>query len=148
MARVIAKRQSAVRPRIDPSIFVVLTFAISTVFLFPLGPVCTRGLRPDLFSARHSVLFPKALREDAIQVSIMRDGKILFNSERVTPEQLPGKIRLAIKSGSEQRVYINADKRTKYGNVAEVVDQIHASGVEKVTFLTQGPLYETAVTQR
>ena len=81
-------------------------------------------------------------------MSIMRDGKILFNSEFVAPEQLPGKIQLAIKSGSERRVYINADKRTKYGNVAEVVDQIHASGVEKVTFLAQWPLHETAVTQR
>ena len=135
----IAKRQSAVRARIDPSIFVVLTLAISTVFLVPLGPVCTRGVHPDLISARHAISEPKAMREDSIQVTVMRDGKILFGSEIVRPEQLPEKIRLAIRNGSEQRVYVNADKRTKYGNVAEVLDQIQQSGVQDLTILTRDP---------
>ena len=79
------------------------------------------------------------MREDAINVSVTRGGEIIFGSEIVRPEQLPEKIRLAIKNGSERRVYINADKRTKYGNVAEVIDQIYQSGVQNLTILTRDP---------
>ena len=117
----------------------VLTFAILAVFLVSSGPVCTRGPYPDLYTARHSVSRPKAIREDAIQVSVTRDGKVLFGSEIVTAEQLPRMIQLAIKNGSERRVYINADKRTKYGNVAEVIDQIHQSVVQNLTILARDP---------
>ena len=79
------------------------------------------------------------MREDSIQVTVMRDGKILFGSEIVRPAQLPEKIRLAIKNGSERRVYVRADKQTKYGNVAEVIDQIQQSGVQNLTILTLDP---------
>lgn len=86
---------------------------------------------------RHSIESPKALREDAIIVSVNRSGRIYFQEDIVNADQLPKRIRRALDSGSENRVYIRADGRTKYANVADVIEQIHASGVQNVSILTE-----------
>jgi biopolymer transport protein TolR len=50
-------------------------------------------------------------------------------------DQLAGKIRGGISQGSEKKVYIRADARAKYGWVAEVVDNVRSTEVEKISFL-------------
>jgi biopolymer transport protein ExbD len=135
---VIAKRQSAVRPRIDVSAFVAVMLAILWAFMGDITPDVRRGGPPvDLFHAHHSIEFPKALREDVIDITVTRAGSVFFGTDRVNVDQLPIRIRDAVRSGSENRVYIHADARTKYGNVTDVIDQIHASGVQNVSILTE-----------
>lgn len=74
-------------------------------------------------------------REDANIVAVTRDGKVFFRNEMVRVEGLPEKIRSAVKNGAENRVYIKSDARAKYAWVKEVLDEVRASGVEKVGFL-------------
>ena len=91
----------------------------------------------DLFHAHHSIELPKALREDVIDITVTRSGNVFFKRDRVNTDQLPSRIREAVRSGSENRIYIHADARPKYGNVAEVVHQIRLSGVQNVSILTE-----------
>lgn len=76
-------------------------------------------------------------REDAMTVAILRDDKVFFRNEGVTPDQLPSKIRESISQGSEKEIYIWADARAKYGWVAEVLDNVRSAGVEKIGFLVE-----------
>jgi biopolymer transport protein ExbD len=78
---------------------------------------------------------PRANREDALLVTVMRDGMTYFQNSRVVPNQMPAMIRDGVNRGAEQKVYIRADARARYGTVAAVLDAVHAAGVEKVTFL-------------
>lgn len=138
----IAKRQSAVRPRIDASAFIAIMFALLFLFIGQIAsyPDLPHGFSADLPQTAHAIEMSRANREDAIMVGVTRDGKIYFGSDQISANQLPQRIRSAVNHGSEHRVYIRADKRTKYGNVTEVVDEIHLAGIQKISFLTERPI--------
>ena len=85
----------------------------------------------------HARSIPKALREDAIIVFVLRNGDIFFRQDRVAPEQLSGLILKQLSRGSERKVYIRADGRVRYIFVKEVVDAVRATGVEDVAFFAE-----------
>jgi hypothetical protein len=60
----------------------------------------------------------------------------LFGNQRIALEELPDRIRIGIGGGGENRVYIVADARVKYGDVKIILDQIRTTGVENISFLT------------
>ncbi len=91
----------------------------------------------DLARVQNPVPMRKALREDALMVIVGKDGTIFFNREKVRPEQLPSLIREGTNSGAEKKVYIQADARTKTGNVNEVVDAVRSVGIENIAFLVE-----------
>jgi biopolymer transport protein ExbD len=129
-------RKNEVLCRIDMWGFVSVMLAL----LFLLMPwTVVDGRRPsaDLASVRHSTRMAGALREDALQVMVTRDGAIYFRERRIALEDLPNEIREGLRSGAERKVYIAVDARAKFGDVPAVLDKIRLAGVEKVAFLTE-----------
>jgi biopolymer transport protein ExbD len=100
-------------------------------------PMITRGVGPDLPNAYHAVSMPGALREDVMLVSITRDGAVYFGGDRVWEvADLSGKIQDRLKNhGVERKVYINADMRTRWGGVKQVLGAVHSAGILRVAFL-------------
>ncbi len=119
--------------------FLGLCFVLFVFFWGDWGrPICSRSSAAvDLAKVRSPMPMRKALREDALTISVAKDGSIFFDSEKVKPEQLPALIQQGVKNGAERKVYIEADARTKIGNVSEVLDSVRASGIENVAFLTE-----------
>ena len=62
----------------------------------------------DLPKVVHPVEMRHARREDAVIITIMRDGGIFFGNDRTTAAQLPAKIEERLSHGAERKVYINA----------------------------------------
>ncbi len=58
-----------------------------------------------------------------------------MGTNKVSPEELPSGIRERVKEGSENKVYIRADARAKYGRVREVLEAVQLSGTQHVAFL-------------
>jgi biopolymer transport protein ExbD/biopolymer transport protein TolR len=89
---------------------------------------------------------PGALRDDAMLVSIMRDGKVYFGSEQIGPDYMAGKIQARLTDRDvERKVYIRADARARYGTVKTVLDGVRSAGLLGVAFLvdqrrTLGPI--------
>jgi hypothetical protein len=70
------------------------------------------GYGPDLPHVSHSVSLPGANREDAMVISILRDGAVYFGRDKVPTEQLRSKILGHLREHTvEPRVYIRADAR-------------------------------------
>jgi len=114
--------------------------SVMLVLLFLLMPwTVVDGGRPaaDLVSVRHSTRMLAALREDALQVVVTRDGRLYFREHHIALEDLPNEIREGLKNGAERKVYIAVDARAKYGDVPPILDKIRLAGVEKIAFLTQ-----------
>lgn len=79
---------------------------------------------------------PGALREDAMKVTITRDGKVYFGSDQVNITNLPVKIQDRLKDREvERRVYVVADMRARWGAVKQVLDAIRSAGIIRVAFL-------------
>jgi biopolymer transport protein TolR len=85
---------------------------------------------------KHPVLLPGANREDALIVSITRDGRVIFGAERIRIIDLSLRIVDLLKDrGVERKLYVRADARAKWGLIKEVLNQARAAGIENVAFL-------------
>ena len=109
---------------------VVLLF---TLMVATAGPY--HGFSADLPKVGHPILMRRANREDALKITILRDGKIYFGTERIAAADLPAKIQDGLSRGSERKVYIIAEARARYGAVLEVLDGVGSAGVENIAFL-------------
>lgn len=91
----------------------------------------------DLPKVLHPVSMPNADSEDAMVVSVTRDGKVYFGADWVNCADLSRKITDRLKDRSaERKVYIKADTRARWGHVKQVLGAVHAAGILRVAFLT------------
>jgi biopolymer transport protein ExbD/biopolymer transport protein TolR len=79
---------------------------------------------------------PDADKEDALLVSITRDGKVYLGSESIQVDTLTTKVKDRLTNKQDKRVYVKADMRTHFGNVVQVVDSVRAAGVDDLGLLT------------
>jgi biopolymer transport protein ExbD/biopolymer transport protein TolR len=91
----------------------------------------------DLAKSNHSIFLRQAIREDAMRVSLLPDGKLYFGNSNISPDDLPGQIHERIGNGAEEKVYLAVDSRAKYGRVATVVDQLRLAGVRDIALITE-----------
>ena len=122
--------------RIDMTAFL----SIQLVLLFSLMATAYGPDLPmngtDLAKAAHPVAMPTANREDVITVAIQRNGNVwIGNQPCSSPEQLQAGIKEAVAHGSERKVYIRADMRSRYGVLREVLAAVRSAGVENIGFL-------------
>jgi biopolymer transport protein ExbD len=95
------------------------------------------GVGADLPKVSHPIAMPGANREDAMKVTIMRDGVIYFGVDRIAPVHLRDKIQDRLKDRDvERKVYIVADMRVRWSNVEDVLDGVRSAGIIRVAFLT------------
>jgi biopolymer transport protein TolR len=71
----------------------------------------------DLPQSVYAASRPKATREDAIRITLTRDGSVFYRNTKVLPGALPDLIRKSEQEGSERRVYLAADAKARYGDV-------------------------------
>jgi biopolymer transport protein ExbD/biopolymer transport protein TolR len=105
-----------------------------------ITPMLQKGVSVDLAITNNPTLMPDADKEDSLVVAVTKDNKIYFGSELITdPSTLTEKVkdRFNNKNIQNQKVYIKADARTRYGNVVEVVDNVRAAGVDQLGLLTE-----------
>lgn len=116
--------------------------SVMLVLLFMFVPTSTdtpRQIPVDLPTAYHSTPMPGAIREDAMQVIVERDGRVFFGNHQIVVQDLVEEIHSGIRNGAEERVYLNADARAKYSDVKAVLNQIRMAGIVHVSLLTQNP---------
>jgi len=116
------------------SVMGLVVFVLLLVFMtIPTG---SYGVSAGLPKVLHPVAMPGANREDAMKISILRDGHVYFGADRVAPANLPGKISDRLKDRDvERKVYITADARARWGTVKLVLQAVHDAGILRVAFL-------------
>jgi biopolymer transport protein TolR len=116
------------------SVMAMVAFVMLLVFM--TMPTHHYGVSPDLPKVSHPISMPGALREDVLQVTILRDGKVYFGREQVFPFSVGEKIQARLKDRDlERKVYSRADARARYGTVKIVLDGVRSAGVLTAAFL-------------
>jgi biopolymer transport protein ExbD len=116
------------------AIMVVLVFAELMAGTMSYSPHPGEGI--DLPRILRPVSMSGALRDDVMQVSITRDGKVFLGSHQIVPDHLTGKIQTRLRDlDVEPKVYIRADARARFGTVKMVVDGVRSAGILRVAFL-------------
>jgi biopolymer transport protein ExbD len=85
----------------------------------------------DLPAARNAVSQPDAFRDDAVRITVVRDGTIYLQGTRILREDLGDQLRDIAK----MKVYLAVDKRAKNEDVEAVLDQIRLAGITSVVIL-------------
>jgi biopolymer transport protein ExbD len=113
-------------PRPSPNILVVLVF---TVWVFQgMSYHPHHGISADLPKVLHPIAMRGALREDAMKVTIMRDGKVYFGNEQICRGSLSDKIQGRLKDREvERKVYIVADMRARWSDVEQALDAVRSA---------------------
>jgi biopolymer transport protein ExbD/biopolymer transport protein TolR len=96
-----------------------------------------KGISVDMAPVNNPEQMPDADKEDALLVSITRDGKVYLGSDSIDVESLTTKVKDRLASKPDKRVYVKADMRTHFGSVVQVVDSVRAAGVDDLGLLTE-----------
>jgi biopolymer transport protein TolR len=95
------------------------------------------GWGVDLPRTWHASPLPRAIREDAQIVSVLRDGAVFYRNQKVRADDLADQIRESVRNGADQKIYIRADSRAKYGDVKYVLGEIAKTGIQNVCFFAE-----------
>jgi biopolymer transport protein TolR len=118
-----------VTPMVDVMLVLLIIFMVVT-------PMLQKGVSVDMAQVNNPEQMPDADKEDALLVSITRDGTVFFGSDKISVDNLTTKVKDRLANRPDKRVYVKADMRAHFGNVVQVVDGVRAAGVDDLGLLT------------
>jgi biopolymer transport protein ExbD/biopolymer transport protein TolR len=119
-----------VTPMVDVMLVLLIIFMVVT-------PMLQKGISVDLAKVTNPEQMPDADKEDALLVSITRDGKVYFGTDQIPDvDILTTKVKDRLANKPDKRVYVKADMRSRFGGVVRVVDAVRAAGVDDLGLLT------------
>jgi biopolymer transport protein ExbD/biopolymer transport protein TolR len=118
-----------VTPMVDVMLVLLIIFMVIT-------PMLQKGISVDMPKVNNPTPMADADKEDALLVSIMRDGTVYFGTDKIAVDSLTGRVKDRLTNRTDKRVYVKADARAHFGNVVQVVDGVRAAGVDDLGLLT------------
>ena len=121
-------------PLIDVMLVLLVIFMIT-------APLMTSSLKLDLpkSDAASPSEAPKFLA-----VAITPGGDILLSEDKLSPEAFSARIADAARQTPDIEVQLRADKRTPYGQVAELIGRVQKAGLNRIAFVTETAPQATA----
>jgi len=119
-----------VTPMVDVMLVLLIIFMVVT-------PMLQHGVSVDLAKVNSPEQMPDADKEDALLVSVTRDGQVYFGSDQISVDNLTNKVKDRLANKPDKRVYVKADMRARFGGVVQVVDAVRAAGVDDLGLLTE-----------
>jgi biopolymer transport protein TolR len=120
-----------VTPMVDVMLVLLIIFMVIT-------PMLQKGVSVDMAKVNNPVAMQDADKEDALLVSVMRNGDIFFGTDKLPgADGLTSKVKDRLANRVNKTVYVKADARAHYGDVVKVVDAVRAAGVDDVGLLTE-----------
>ena len=118
-----------VTPMVDVMLVLLIIFMVVT-------PMLQKGVSVDMAKVNNPEQMPDADKEDALLVSVTRDGQVYFGQDQISVDNLTNKVKDRLANRVDKRVYVKADMRARFGNVVQVVDGVRAAGVDDLGLLT------------
>lgn len=118
-----------VTPLVDVMLVLLIIFMIT-------APLMTHKVKIQLPPANYDTRpVDKVPPAPPITVSVTEAGKLFFNDEPVTREQLESRLSVEAQKLPQPQVNIRGDKTTPYRYVNDVVNLSQAQGMRKVGFV-------------
>jgi biopolymer transport protein ExbD len=121
-----------VTPMVDVMLVLLIIFMVIT-------PMLSKGTPVNKVKTHNDVKLVEADKEDAIIISITRDGRDFLapGNIRIEPGDLPAKVKDLQTNRSDKTVYITADARARFASVTDVIDNLRTAQVDQVGLLTE-----------
>lgn len=119
-----------VTPMVDVMLVMLIIFMVIT-------PMLSKGVTVEKVKAKNPIAMADADKDDAVLVSITRNGEVFLKTTKIAPDQLPAKVKDLLTNKLSKMVYINSDSRARFEKVVDVVDNLRAAGVDEIGLLTE-----------
>jgi biopolymer transport protein TolR len=117
--------------------FAAILMFLLLIFLSRYVPIdLPRRPAADLPKTVSAAQQPGARREDAIRITVTRDGAVYLGDTEMRLEELGPAVKSAIREGADKKVYLSGDARAKNGDVERVVDELRTVGVTEIAIIT------------
>lgn len=115
-----------VTPFVDVMLVLLIIFMVT-------APMMMQGIDVDLPEATNE---PLSAQEEALIVSINKDGEVFISDYQVTVDFLQEQLVKILEGRESKELFINADKSVPYGVVVRVMSEAKAAGIEKLGMVT------------
>lgn len=130
------RRRSRFLSQPDFAPLIVVALLLLTIFLVR-PPEYHHGSGVDMARVQNAHTEPGADKDDAPIITVARDGKFYYQSTQATLPQLRERVRGALSTSFEKKIYLRPDARAKNGDVNLVIDELRADGVTNVGILAE-----------
>ena len=118
-----------VTPMVDVMLVMLIIFMVIT-------PMLQKGVSVDKAKTENPIAMQDADKDDAVLLSVTKDGGVFLGNKKVGLPDIPGKVKDLLTNQIKKTCYVSADRRALYGKVAEVVDALRAAGVDDIGLIT------------
>jgi len=117
-------------PLIDVMLVLLVIFMIT-------APLMSSSLKLDL--PRSDAASPSDTPK-FLAVAITLEGELLLGEEKLVPEAFSARIADAARQTPDIEVQLRADRRTPYGQVAELIGRVQKAGLNRIALVTEAPV--------
>ncbi len=114
-------------PMIDIIFFLLVFFMMSTLYMVEQHTIPIN--LPQATAVQQEI-------SKNINISILQDGKIIFDQEEIPLSLLQKRIGVELAKQPENLFVVRADKAAEYGHVVTVLDELKLSGARRVAVAT------------
>lgn len=108
---------------VDVMLLLLIFFAASTTFI----------QRPAIVVEPPESEHLTLLRTGVILVSIGAAGELYIDAENVEASELRSRLSERLQQEKDKHVVVEADRRVPYGTVVQTVDEVLASGAQRIS---------------
>lgn len=118
---------------VTPLIDVLLVLLIIFMVITPLTPKGLDALVPQPPKNPQKQTEPD---QRTIVIQVLRNNTVKINQDDVGIDKLQGRLEDIFKTRSEKVAFVKGDEDLTFADVAQVIDKVHAAGVDKVGLIT------------
>ena len=115
-------------PMLDIVFIMLIFFIVTTVFVKEAGIEVNKPDASQAFLHKNANIF----------IAVTEDGNVWLDKREVAPDSVRANIERLLTEQPTDYVIIQADVKAKHGLVVEIMDQVKAAGVNRVSVAARG----------